>query len=260
MNFSTYMDKVRNDRPLVHIITNYVTVNDCANVTICAGGSPIMTDEVKDINDISRIASAVVLNIGTLNERTVEAMIHAGVIANKNSVPVIFDPVGAGASNYRNQVVETILSKVKVAVIKGNAGEINFIAGMGGEVRGVDSVSQGSDSSAVEALAKKYNCIAAMSGETDFVSDGEKTLKLSNGSSLMDRVSGTGCMLSCVVASYVGANGPSVESVASAITAFTVAGELAEPNSKGPGSFKVSLFDSLSNLTDDELDSMAKVQ
>lgn len=259
MNCSAYMEKVRASKPLVHIITNYVTVNDCANVTLCAGGSPIMTDEMKDITDISKIASAVVLNMGTLNERTVESMLYAGSIANQNSVPVIFDPVGAGASTYRNHVAELILSKVKVDVIKGNAGEMNFLAGLGGEVRGVDSVSEGNDASAVVALAKKYNCVAAMSGKTDYVSDGENTRVLSNGSGFMEKVSGTGCMLSCVIASYVGAQGASVDSVSSAITAFNVSSEIAETKSQGPGSFKVALFDSLDALTSEDLDSKAKV-
>ena len=128
---SSYMDGVRKKNPLVHLITNYVTVNDCANIAICAGGSPIMTDEMKDVVDISRIASAVVLNMGTLNVRTVEAMLLAGKIANESDVPVIFDPVGAGASKYRNEVAEKILTRIKISVIKGNGGEIGFLSGVG---------------------------------------------------------------------------------------------------------------------------------
>ena len=260
MSDSKYMDAVRAKSPLVHIITNYVTVNDCANIAICAGGSPIMTDEMKDVVDISRIASAVVLNMGTLNVRTVESMLLAGKIANENGVPVIFDPVGAGASRYRNEVADRILSKVKIAVIKGNGGEIGFLSGVGGEVKGVDSVSSSNEEEAVRKLAQKYDCVVAMSGKTDYVSDGKKTVKLNNGHDYMGCVSGTGCMLSAVVGCYVGANGASVESVSSAITAFSVAGEIAGPKAGGPGTFKQLMIDALYNLTDEQFDSMKKVE
>ena len=260
MSDSSLMANVRAKSPLVHLITNYVTVNDCANVAICAGGSPIMTDEMKDVVDISRIASAVVLNMGTLNVRTVESMLLAGKIANECGVPVIFDPVGAGASKYRNEVADRILKKVKVAVIKGNGGEIGFLSGTGGEVKGVDSVSASNEIAAVESLAKRYNCVVAMSGKVDYVSDGEKTVKLSNGHDLMGCVSGTGCMLAAVVGCYVGANGASVESVSSAITAFALAGEIAGPTSEGPGTFKQKMLDALYNLTAEQFDSMKRVE
>ena len=260
MSGSEYMKNVKEKRPLVHHITNYVTVNDCANVSICAGGSPVMSDSAKDVVDIARIASAVILNMGTLNKRTVDSMILTGKIANENGIPVIFDPVGVGASNYRNEAAAQILSDVKVDVIKGNAGEIGVLSGIGGEVRGVDSVSSNNERLATETLAKKYGCIVEMTGETDYVSDGERTLTLKNGHVLMECVSGTGCMVSSVVGCYIGANGVSVDSVAAAISAFSIAGELAAPESKGPGSFKVNLLDSLFNLTCEQFDSMRKVE
>ena len=260
MSESSLMANVRAKSPLVHLITNYVTVNDCANVAICAGGSPIMTDEMKDVVDISKIASAVVLNMGTLNVRTVDSMLLAGKVANENGVPVIFDPVGAGASRYRNEVADRILKNVKVAVIKGNAGEIGFLSGTGGEVKGVDSVSASNEVAAVESLARKYNCVVAMSGKVDYVSDGKTTVKLSNGHDFMGCVSGTGCMLAAVVGCYVGANGASVESVSSAITAFSLAGEIAGPKSEGPGTFKQRMLDALYNLTAEQFDSMKRVE
>lgn len=260
MSDSSYMDNVRAKCPLVHLITNYVTVNDCANIAICAGGSPIMTDEKKDVVDISRISSAVVLNMGTLNERTVESMLLAGKIANENGVPVVFDPVGAGASEYRNRIAALILDKVRVDVIKGNAGEIGYLSGVGGTVKGVDSVSSSDDRAAVETLARKYGCIVGMSGKTDYVSDGTETVKLDNGHDLMGCVSGTGCMLSAVVGCYVGANGASVRSVAAAMTALSLAGEIAGPGSSGPGTFKPRMLDALYNLTDEQFESMRKIE
>ena len=260
MPTSDYMRNVKDRRPLVHHITNYVTVNDCANITICAGGSPVMSDEAEDIVDITRISSAVVLNMGTLNKRTVDSIILSGKIANDHGVPVIFDPVGVGASKYRDLVAARVLSEVKVDVIKGNAGEIGVLSGIGGEVRGVDSVSSNNERAATETLARKYGCIVAMTGETDYVSDGEKTVVLRNGHALMDRVSGTGCMASSVVGCYVGANGASVDSVAAAISAISIAGELAAPISNGPGTFKVNMLDALYNLTPEQFDSMRKAE
>ncbi|MGN1045391.1 MAG: hydroxyethylthiazole kinase [Candidatus Methanomethylophilaceae archaeon] len=260
MKGSDFMKTVREKTPLVHHITNYVTVNDCANVTICAGGSPVMSDEAKDIVDITRISSAVVLNMGTLNERTVESIIISGRIANENGIPVVFDPVGAGASAYRNEVADRVLREVRVDVIKGNAGEIGVLSGIGGEVRGVDSVSSSNERLATEALAKKYGCVVAMTGKTDYVSDGERTVVLNNGHDLMGCVSGTGCMVSSVVGCYVGANGVSVDSVAAAISAFSIAGEVAAGISNGPGTFKVNMLDSLFNLTCERFDELRKVE
>lgn len=241
------MEAVRNKKPLVHHITNYVTVNDCANICICAGGSPVMTDEKKDIADMVRLASAVVLNIGTLNAGTVESMLLAGSAANRSGIPVILDPVGAGATPYRTETAELILRKVKVSIIKGNAGEISSMAGLGGRVRGVDSES-GGDSVAAQKLASITKTVVAMTGEKDYVSDGRRTAVLENGDSLMASVSGTGCMASSVVGCYAGACGSSVESVAAAISAFTIAGEHAAKISSGPGTFKTNLFDALFSL------------
>ncbi len=248
---SDMMSKVRVAKPLVHHITNYVTVNDCANICICAGGSPVMTDEYEDLRDMVKLASAVVINIGTLNSRTVASMVAAGETANAEGKPVILDPVGVGATPYRNHVARILFDNVRFSVIKGNAGEIGILAGVGGQVRGVDSVS-GGDGTAARELAKISGAIVGMTGETDYVSNGERTLALSNGHSLMDRVSGTGCMASSVVGCYVGACGASLESVASGISAFTIAGELAAKKSSGPGTFKANLFDSLYGLTPEQ--------
>ena len=160
---------------------------------------------------------------------------------------VILDPVGVGATSYRNHAARILFDNVRFSVIKGNAGEISILAGAGGQVRGVDSVS-GGDGNAARELAKISGAIVGMTGETDYVSNGERTLALSNGHSLMDRVSGTGCMASSVVGCYVGACGASLESVACGISAFTIAGEMAAEKSSGPGTFKANLFDSLYNL------------
>ncbi len=255
------MRDVREKKPLVHHITNYVTVNDCANVCICAGGAPVMTDEAKDIPEMVAMASAVVLNIGTLNERTVGSMLLAGKEANRNNVPVILDPVGAGATSYRTSVASDILAKVEVAVIKGNSGEISVLAGLGGKVRGVDSVggSEGAGNAAV-SLAERTGAVVAATGKTDYVSDGKVLNILKNGSDMLETVSGTGCMTASVVGCYAGACGVSADSVSAGISVFNIAAEKAVAGGKvfGPASFKTKLLDSLYGLTEEDVSGAVK--
>ncbi|MCQ2079862.1 MAG: hydroxyethylthiazole kinase [archaeon] len=258
---SEMMGKVRDTCPLVHHITNYVTVNDCANMCICAGGSPVMSDAAEDVPDMVRIASAVVLNIGTLNPRTVESMILAGRTANEVGIPVVLDPVGVGATPYRTETAERILREVKVSVIKGNHGEISVLAGLGGEVRGVDSRSSGDDmSEAVARLAERTGTVVAATGPVDYVSDGRTVAVLSNGSAMMSTVSGTGCMVSSVVGAYVGACGVSVDSVAAAISVVNIASEVAVSGRdvSGPASFRTMLLDSVHSLRPEDVDRLIR--
>lgn len=256
---SDMMETVRSKKPLVHQITNYVTVNDCANVTICAGGSPVMSDAEEDIRDMIGLSSAVVLNIGTLNARTVDSMVLAGKTANNLNIPVVLDPVGAGATKYRTETVERILREVRVSVIKGNAGEIGILAGTGGIVKGVDSVAGAENpENTVERLAEATGTVVGMTGPVDYVSDGKKTLVLKNGDGYMGAVSGTGCMVSSMTGCYVGACGVSAESVASAISVFSIAGEIAAVDARGPGSFKTKLLDSLYNLNSSDIKNRLK--
>jgi len=259
-DIADFMESVRRKRPLVHHITNYVTVNDCANVALCAGGSPVMTDSAKDIDEMVSLASAVVLNIGTLNERTIESMIQAGKAANKKGIPVILDPVGAGATKYRTDTVWKILDNVKVSIIKGNEGEIGFLAGEGGKVVGVDSEGMSGDkTNAAKSLAIRTKTVVAMTGKEDVVSDGTRTCVLNNGHDLMGTVSGTGCMASSVVGCYAGTIDNMFSAAVAAITVFNVAGEIAATKSSGPGTFKVNLMDVMQNLTGKDVTSKAKV-
>ncbi len=260
-DLSSAMEAVRSKRPLVHHITNYVTVNDCANVCICSGGAPVMTDAEEDVKGMVPVANAVVLNMGTLNPRTVEAMVLAGKIAKEKGVPVVFDAVGAGATAYRNEVASRIIEETRPDVIKGNSGEISFLAGVIGGVRGVDSTSSSDDiTELVRGLAAKYGCKVVATGKKDYVSDGKDVYNLTNGSDYQGCVSGTGCMLSSVLGAYVGANGVTLKALIAAITAFNVAAEDAEKECKGPGSFKVALLDCLFNLKSEEMSKRAKVE
>lgn len=258
---SDMMQKVRVTCPLVHHITNYVTVNDCANMCICAGGSPVMSDAAEDVPDMVKLASSLVLNIGTLNPRTVESMLIAGKKANELGIPIILDPVGVGATQYRTDTAWNLIDSLKIDVIKGNHGEISVLAGLGGRVRGVDSESGGNEiGEAARILAEKTGAIVAATGEVDYVSDGETITELSNGSPAMGSVSGTGCMLSSVVGAYVGACGVSVNSVVAAISVLNIASEVAVNEGKvyGPGSFKTKLFDAVYNLSEEDVDRLIR--
>ncbi len=219
-----------------------------------------MTDADNDVTDMVLMANAVVLNMGTLNPRTVDAMYLAGSIAKKNGIPVVFDPVGVGATGYRNMVAESIIKKVNPDVIKGNAGEISYLAGVEGGVRGVDATGASDSRDVIADLARKLDCIVASTGKVDYVSNGKTTYELSNGDDMQGFVSGTGCMASSVVGSYVGACGPKVCAVAAAISAFNVAAEHAAKKCEGPGTFKVALLDSLFNLKPEELSKEARIR
>ena len=246
---SVFMGRVRAARPLVHHITNYVTVNDCANVCICAGGSPVMTDG-EDVADMVAISSATVVNIGTLNARTVASMEVAFGTASRKGIPMLLDPVGAGATPYRTEVAERLMG-MHPTVIKGNAGEIGVLSGLGGDVKGVDS--HGSSDVVTGS-------IVVATGETDYVSDGSVTYRLENGTDMLGNVSGTGCMVSSVVGCYIGACGRSIEAVASAVTAFNIAAEVAVTRCGGPGTFRPALLDAMFNLDGETLDDRARCE
>ena len=256
---SVFMSQVRSRRPLVHHITNYVTVNDCANMCLCAGGSPVMTDDIDDVADMVAVSDALVLNMGTLSRRTVGSMHAAGRVAKSVGVPVVFDPVGAGATPFRRMVAESLIADVRPEVIKGNHGEMGILSGIGGGVRGVDSEGASGDvSEVVRTIARRWGCVAVSTGEVDYVSDGESVAVLSNGHPFESAVTGTGCMLSSVVGAYVGACGMSLGSVASAVTVFNVAAEEAAAVSGGPGTFRQVFLDSVYNIDGPTVDRMAR--
>ncbi|UUX91293.1 hydroxyethylthiazole kinase [Methanoplanus endosymbiosus] len=240
------LDKVRAEKPLIHHITNYVTVNDCANITICAGASPVMAHYPDDAEEMAAIAGALVLNIGTLSPELVDAMIIAGKRANETGVPVILDPVGAGATKIRTESTFKILKEVRISVIKGNAGEISVIAGTGGVVRGVDSGGiSGEPLKAAEACSDLTGATVLMTGPTDIVTDGRRSYSVSNGHPMMGSLSGTGCMAASLCGSFAPvADDLLISSLAAAVT-FGIAGEIAGSSCRGPYSFRTELFDTL---------------
>lgn len=250
-------------KPLVHHITNYVTVNDCANVVLAIGASPVMADELKEVGDMVSICNALVLNIGTGNERTLLSMIEAGRVANAKNIPVLLDPVGIGATPFRFESVALLLKEVKFSVIRGNMAEIKTIAGLEAKSAGVDSLDDEQDGGKIaKALALKLGCAIAITGKADIVSDGETTYELNNGDINLTKVTGTGCMTSSLIGSFLGANNKPLTSAIAGIWSMSIAGEMATSalkSDEGIGSFKVYLMDAISVMSKEIFDKKGKI-
>jgi hydroxyethylthiazole kinase len=248
------------ERPLVHQITNYVVMNETANATLALGALPVMAHAPEEVEEMVGLAGALVLNIGTLSSQWVDAMLSAGGAANDRGVPVVLDPVGAGATRFRTETALRILERVDVAVLRGNAGEIATLAGIGAEVRGVESI--GADSSPAELArqaAAALGVVASVTGPVDHVSDGERVVAVENGHPLLASITGTGCMSSAVTGAFLAVNREQpLDAAAEALAAFGVAGENAAPGAKGPGSFHVNLYDALAALDPAALDERAR--
>lgn len=240
---------VRERCPLVHQITNYVTVNDCANITICIGASPVMSHSVQDVAAMVGIADALVLNIGTLDEAQIKGMLAAGTAAAKKGIPIVLDPVGAGATPYRTRTALKLLKELPVAVIKGNAGEIGTLVGMQANVKGVDSAGLAGDTKfAAASLAKAQGAVVVISGPQDIISDGKTTVAVENGAALMGKISGSGCMASAVCGAFVAVCENAFDACVAAMAAVGIAGERAAKAVKAPGSFKPAFLDAVYNL------------
>jgi hydroxyethylthiazole kinase len=266
MKAGKLLEQVRRTKPLIHHITNYVTVNDCANITLGIGASPVMADAIEEAADIAAISGALVLNIGTLNERTVCSMIAAGKAANAKGLPVIIDPVGAGASKFRNDTAARLLSEIKPTVLRGNISEIKFMAGLNSATKGVDAsendAANATDSAQIaKNLSKKLKCVVVISGAVDIISQGEKIIRVDNGHSLMGNLTGTGCMCSSLIGSFCGASPDEpFFAAAAAMVCMGVAGEIAHEKSGklGNGSFLAALHDAISLMDAPILEERAK--
>ncbi|MCD1295128.1 hydroxyethylthiazole kinase [Methanocella sp. CWC-04] len=259
--FSSLLSNLREKRPLVHHITNYVTVNDCANITLCIGAAPVMAHAHEEVAEMVSMAGALVLNIGTLDKSQIESMLIAGKRANQLNIPIILDPVGAGATRLRTECANRLLHDLKISVIKGNAGEIAILAGEEGIVKGVDSHGvKGDPLSIAKSLASSLGLTVAMSGATDIVTDGKKSIFIDNGHELMGKISGTGCMAASICGAFSSVTEDSVTSTAAALTAFGIAGEKAGVNNYAPFSFKTSLFDEVYKLSPEDLEKYARVR
>jgi len=254
---------VKEKSPLIHHITNYVTVNDCANIVLALGGSPVMADELEEVAEMVGFASALVLNIGTLNSRTIESMLVAGLRAKELGVPVILDPVGVGATKLRTRTAEKLIRVLKPEVIRGNMSEIKMLAGLEVVIKGVDSLADEQDSSVIaKRLASELSCVIAITGKTDVVSDGSQVCLLDNGHRILADVTGTGCMTTSLVGTFCGVTNDYFTAAVAGIISMGLAGEIAQASlhhGEGIGTFRARLLDSIYNLTPETLAREGKI-
>jgi len=254
------MLEVRAVRPLVHHITNFVVMNETANITLCTGARPVMAHAKEEVEEMVSAADALVLNIGTLWLEQVEAMILAGHRANERSVPIILDPVGAGATRLRTESARHLLDELSIAITRGNRAEIAVLIGCEANIRGVDS--DGTDEDPTELaikFARQYGCTAAVTGRVDIVTDGTRLVRVSNGHPVMSSITGTGCMATSVVAAYAAVEKDYVSASTAALSAFGLAGEIAVRTAHGPGTFHTNLYDALAGLTEDAFCAGARI-
>ncbi|MBA3044652.1 MAG: hydroxyethylthiazole kinase [Euryarchaeota archaeon] len=251
---------IREKKPLVHHITNWVTISECASITRSLGALPVMAHAEEEVEEMVSISGALVLNIGTLTPVLINAMIKAGKQANLRGIPVILDIVGVGATGLRTDSTRRILSEVKIAVIKGNAGEVATLAGAQAEVRGVESISvEGRTEEHAVTLAVSENCTVVVTAAVDLVTDGERMFMIGNGHPMMGEVVGTGCMAASVIGSFAAVEEDVTLAAACAMVVYGIAGEMAAVDAKGPGSMKQNLFDAIMAVGKEDILNGAKI-
>ncbi len=271
MSFSAQLwkdvERIRATAPLVHNITNYVVMNTTANALLAIGASPVMAHALDEVADLASIAGALVINIGTLSPSWIESMRRAGAAARERGVPVILDPVGAGATALRTETCVTLLSEAAPGIVRGNASEIMALAQAAcdikasGRTKGVDS-AHGSEQAvkAATALARRFACVVVVSGATDYVTDGSRARLVDGGDSLMPRVTGMGCTASAIIGAFAAVNTSGFEAAANAMGAMAVCGEIAGSLSQGPGSFQLNFLDALYGLLPEDVEARLKIR
>lgn len=247
---------VKKQRPLVHHLTNFVTANDCANIVLALGASPVMAVDPGEVQDIAGAAAAVVINLGTLNSAIVDSMLKAGKEANRRAIPVVLDPVGVGATKLRKAVFNKIAETVQLSVVRGNMSEIKALLGFDEAGRGVDSTADESEGCILaQQLAKKLDCVIALTGKMDVIANKESYVQISNGTPMLAGITGTGCMATSLVACCC-AVGNVFTGAAAGVAIMGVAGEIAQRSlrpGEGLGTFKIRIFDAVSTLKSEVL-------
>ncbi|MGL5694514.1 MAG: hydroxyethylthiazole kinase [Peptostreptococcaceae bacterium] len=255
------INKVKEINPLVLHYTNNVTINDCANVTLAIGASPLMSFSYEEVEDIVSAANSVVINIGTMNSEYIDLFIKAGKVANKYNKPVILDPVGAFATKKRAELTNTLLNEVKFDAVKGNISEMKFIGGFDVKGKGVDSFDDGSDNTDIlKKIARKLECVVVATGMVDIITNGYDVYKISNGTSKLKGITGTGCMSASLIGSFLGCTNNKLEAATMGVLSMSLSGELADKDDIAIGSFKVSLMDNLYNLDEKTLNNYANIE
>ena len=246
------LEQVRAANPLIYNITNVVVTNFTANGLLALGASPVMAYAIEEAADMASIAGALVLNIGTLNEQEVRAMVAAGQSANQHGVPVILDPVGVGATAYRTETARKLMKEINIAIVRGNAAEIANLSGESWQIKGVDAGAVEGDTVelAIKA-ANKWNCIIIITGKKDVITDGQRTYVVHNGHPLLTKVTGSGCLLTSVIGAYAAIEPDLLKASAAAVCTYGVAGQLAaeQTGSQGPGSFQIEFINQLAAVS-----------
>ena len=254
------LQAIRDRKPLIHNITNFVVMNSTANALLCMGAAPVMAHAVDEVEEMVAMAAGLVLNIGTLSESWIRGMMAAGKRASELGTPIVLDPVGAGATALRTRVAKEIAATVNVAVIRGNASEIMALRHADAHTRGVDAMHTVDDAAATaQSLAAELGKTLAITGVTDLVTDGKRVCRIENGHPLMACVTGTGCMASAIVGAFLAVDPDPVSAAATALAYFGLAGEVAAEKSRAPGSFMVALLDALYTLTPGALRTGARI-
>ena len=252
--------RIRREHPLLHHITNFVVMNDTANVTLGIGALPVMAHAKEEVAEMVSAAGALVLNPGTLTREWVEAMIIAGKRANELGIPIVYDPVGVGATQLRNETGQRFLNELRLAVIRGNSGEVGALTGTGGVVKGVESVEGVKDPAAVaSALARGHDTVVAITGKRDIVSDGVRVMGVDNGHIMLKTITGTGCMATTMVGAFCAIEKDYLIATTAALACYGLAAERAARLSKGPGSFRSALLDAIYHLTPAQVRTGVKV-
>lgn len=255
------LKRIREEQPLVHHITNWVTIYDCAHLTRCVGALPVMAHAKEEVAQMTGIAQALVLNIGTLTMDLVDAMMIAGKAANRKGIPVVLDAVGAGATDFRTVKTKEILEVVQVDVIKGNAGEIATVADVPAEVKGVESMGvEGDPLKVARNLAAQRGATVVVTGKVDLVAGESGTYRVHNGDPMMGRVVGTGCMAASMIGAFAAVKLDYAAAAAEALACFGIAGELAAGATQGPGTFRERFFDAIFHLNEEVVRARVQVE
>jgi len=252
---------IRDRKPLIHNITNYVVMNYTANALLCAGASPVMAHAEGEVEDMVSLSKALVLNIGTLTDDWVASMIQAGKRANVLNIPVILDPVGSGATALRTRSAKRILEQTSIKVLRGNASEILSLRSADSKTKGVDSVHSVEDAADIAGtLARELKTTLAITGAVDLVTDGKQQFRVENGHPLMGKVTGTGCTATAIIGAFLAVDGDPVSAASTALAFFGLAGEYAAKKAQSPGSFMIALLDALYDISPDELEKGCRIR
>ena len=261
LNAAKNLDAVRNKKPLVHNITNYVVMNYTANALLAMGASPVMAHAPNEVEQMVSFAGALVLNIGTLTDEWIDSMIVAGKKATALKTPIILDPVGSGATSLRTSSAKKIIDQSKISVIRGNASEILSLKNSDAKTKGVDSIHSVEDAAhTAKMLAGELQTTLAITGSVDLITDGDRMVRVSNGHPLMSCVTGTGCTATAVIGAFLAVDDDPFSATATALAFFGMAGEIAGEKAEAPGSFMIKMLDALYLITPEKLQSGCRIE